>query len=583
MEITKSNSNSKIMDNQQTTNTVNTINTLEMLDETERKFNYQRQFSINKADIIELVSTPKTIKNSFSYINKVHSGDIVINSIKKNHKTKRSESCEIKNKNNSKTRKNMKTKSLDKRYRNNRKRKNIGNNKNSLNKNKKEYKSKIIKSVDLSSKNNISSLNKKRNPLKTKNKSYSNIKHLQINIIKNYIIIIVNNESEKENIKKKNEFGLIKNHSQNYSVDINKNIYLDSKLLKKKLAYKNNTINKNRNKIPISKFNNRSVDQKSTRKVYIMNIKKSKNNLNNKKDIYKDKDTIDSFLNDANNYEKQKSSNISMFFSPKQEPGNIKNLFVNKKIYKNSDANTTSKKDIMPIKARKNKNIILYNNIKKDILESNPISNKYYNNYVKNKKYQEKNSQHNSQLLSLFSQPNEDKSDKKCKNINKSNDRNITICKNAISPEKETSNIKLNNNNSRKNLFSRKNDNKNNAESKFVKTDISYNSQNKRKSQSKIKDNNNEKCQDIKLIKTRLSLDKIKQIIKRYVGNNVVEGRDNGNFKFICKTKFEKDDLIFHLELISKTYDGLTLKGILVKGETRYYKELLFKIKEKLN
>ena len=219
--------------------------------------------------------------------------------------------------------------------------------------------------------------------------------------------------------------------------------------------------------------------------------------------------------------------------------------------------------------------------MKKDILEPNPTSNKYYNNYLKIKKYQEKNSQHNSQLLSLFSQPNEDKIDKRNKKIIKSNDINIAIYKNSISPVKENSNIKSINN-SRKNLFSRKNDNKNNGETKCVKTDISYNSQNKKKSKSRIKDNN-EKCENIKLIKTKLSLDKIKQIIKRYVGNNVVEGRDNGNFKFICKTKFEKDDLIFHLELISKTYDGLTLKGILVKGETRYYKELLFKIKEKLN
>ena len=63
----------------------------------------------------------------------------------------------------------------------------------------------------------------------------------------------------------------------------------------------------------------------------------------------------------------------------------------------------------------------------------------------------------------------------------------------------------------------------------------------------------------------------------------MVENRDNGNFKFICKTKCGKDDLIFYLELISKSYDSLTLKGTLSKGETKCYKELLFKIKEKLN
>ena len=577
MEIT--NTHSKTMDNEQTINTIELLN-----EETDRKMPYQRQrqFSINKADIIELVSTPKKIKNSFSYINKVQSENIEINSIKKTSRARRSESCEIKNdKNDTKLRRNLKTRSID------RKRKNSGNKKIKVNKNIKEKKE-IIKSVDLSSKGYIYSLKKKRNILKNKNKSYSNIKHLQINIIKNEIIINIDNKPENDNIKKNNEIGLIKNYSQNYSFDINKTINLNSKLLNKKSVYKNNSITKNRNnKIPISKYNNRSVDLKNrkSKKDFIINVKKNKNFINIKKEIlsnHNDKKNINNFLNGP--ILEKNSSNISIFFSPKPQPGRIKNSFINNKYshMKNPDPNTTSKKEFIQLRSKKNKNIILLNNIKKDFTEYNPISNKYSNNFMKIKKFQEKNNQHNSQLLSLFSQPNEneDKSNKKNRKINKSNDINIAIYKYS----QENENMKKNDNNSRKNIFSRKNENNN--ESKILKTDISNNSQNKRKNRSKNNNDHNDKNdknEDIKLIKTKLSLDKIKQIIKKYVGNNVVESRDNGNFKFICKTKFEKDDLIFHLELISKTYDTLTLKGILVKGETRYYKELLYKIKEKLN
>ena len=132
-----------------------------------------------------------------------------------------------------------------------------------------------------------------------------------------------------------------------------------------------------------------------------------------------------------------------------------------------------------------------------------------------------------------------------------------------------------------KSLFYRKTNNNN--DSKIVNTEKSKtNSKNK-----KILKNNNNKSdldkEDDKLMKTKLTLNKIKQIIKRYVGNNVIEIKDNGIFKFVCKAKLGKDELIFHIELISKSYDTLTLKGNLVKGETKIYKDLLNKIKEKLS
>ena len=130
-------------------------------------------------------------------------------------------------------------------------------------------------------------------------------------------------------------------------------------------------------------------------------------------------------------------------------------------------------------------------------------------------------------------------------------------------------------------MFGRKTCNSNNNQVKIIKTENC-----KEYSQNKKKNKNNKSIEsdkvDDKLLKTKLSLNKIKQIIKKYVGNNVIESKDNGIFKYICKAKFGKDELIFHLELISKTYDSFTLKGILVKGETKLYKELIYKIKEKI-
>ena len=85
------------------------------------------------------------------------------------------------------------------------------------------------------------------------------------------------------------------------------------------------------------------------------------------------------------------------------------------------------------------------------------------------------------------------------------------------------------------------------------------------------------------LIKTRLSVEQVRQVIKKFVGNNVVENHDKKKLKFVCKLKIGKDDLNFYLELIDTNFDKNIFKGTLIQGETRLYKELLLKIKEKLS
>ena len=85
------------------------------------------------------------------------------------------------------------------------------------------------------------------------------------------------------------------------------------------------------------------------------------------------------------------------------------------------------------------------------------------------------------------------------------------------------------------------------------------------------------------VIKSTLPLEEIRQIIKKIVGNNVVENYEERNVKFICKTRIGKDDLIFHLELISMNFETKIFGGKLIQGETKTYKEILLKLKEKLS
>ena len=564
----------EIMKSKSKPNDNNIIKEIDLFKEkSERKLSHQDQFVINKTHAIELVSTPKRIVTSFSFVNKVQSETVEINSNKKNGRVKRSGSCKIRNKNNknNKINKNVKTSGVIMN------RGNIIQNKNNrINKVNNKPRSKIIKSIDLT-KEGLSSLPKKINIFKRRIKSISNINHIQINIIKNEIIFFYNNYIKNNNIKNKKEIELIKNYSQNYYFDFHKSRNSESKLIKSKLATKNSSKLKNRNRIPVAKLNNRSIDtrSKNSTKREPINMKKNKNFINIKKEILiptrKDNSSINIFLKTPNKKEKMSvntSSNMNSFYSPNNKNQNIvKNIFIDNTL------STPAKRNFIPLKPKKTKSIIFINNVKKDFTELR-LTSKYYNNYIKSKKYQEKNNAHNSQLISLFSHPNENEneSDKKNKKVN------ISIYRYSRSPSKE--HMKHNNPNV-KSLFYRKTNNNN--DSKFVNTEKSKtNSKNK-----KILKNNNNKSdldkEDDKLMKTKLTLNKIKQIIKRYVGNNVLEIKDNGIFKFVCKAKLVKDELIFHIELISKSYDTLKLKGNLVKGETKIYKDLLNKIKEKLS
>ena len=185
----------------------NIIKEIELFKEkSERKLSYQDQYVINKTHAIELVSTPKRIVTSFSFVNKVQSETVEINSNKKDGRVKRSGSCQIRNKNNNKNNKitkNVKTSNIV----TNRDSKTHNKN-NRINKANNKPRSKIIKSIDLT-KEGLSSLTKKINIFKRRIKSISNMNHIQINIIQNEIIFVDNNYIKKNNIKNKKEIGLI--------------------------------------------------------------------------------------------------------------------------------------------------------------------------------------------------------------------------------------------------------------------------------------------------------------------------------------------------------------------------------------
>ena len=139
----------------------------------------QSKLSINKANAIELISTPKKVKNSFSYINKVQSENLEINSTIKDGIIKRSESCQ------------MRKKPTEDKYKNNHKVKKTKSiikvakerSKTINGKRRVGTKYNVIKSIDLN-RNGFNHLNEKKSLAHSKNKSFSIIKHLQINIKK---------------------------------------------------------------------------------------------------------------------------------------------------------------------------------------------------------------------------------------------------------------------------------------------------------------------------------------------------------------------------------------------------------------
>ena len=531
----------------------------------------QSKLSINKANAIELISTPKKVKNSFSYINKVQSENLEINSTIKDGIIKRSESCQ------------MRKKPTEDKYKNNHKVKKTKSiikvakerSKTINGKRRVGTKYNVIKSIDLN-RNGFNHLNEKKSLAHSKNKSFSIIKHLQINIKENDLIITNKNAfSRKANLKSEKEIGLLKNHSQNY-IYKKRNTNKESKSFKIKTTnnysnysqYNNNSKYQQRNRIPISKSINRSVDIKSHNlsKKEISNLKKNRNYLINKKE----KDALNTFLKSPKTLEKKSSdistTNISSFCSPEQNTSKIQSIFYNKKYFytKNQEKPESSslKKSFLNPKKANNK-VILINNIKQDLNEYNHSQNRLYGVYSKNKKNMDK--KNNSQLITLLSSPNEIKNENSSKNKKIILPNNITTYKYSKSPNKVPE-------------FSKSNNTKKlgNSTSKVLKTE----NPNRTVSHNKRKTKNNNGKDDDKSIVTKFPKDKIKQIIKKYVGNNV---KEENLGKFICKKKKGKDEIVFTLEIVKQNYDCIILKSNLNKGETKAYKELLSKIKENLS
>ena len=334
----------------------------------------------------------------------------------------------------------------------------------------KKIQSKIIKNIDLGTKSLLSS--------SKKNMSNCDIKHLQINIIENEIII--NNTHLKKNGN--NDIRLTQNLSHNSSIKINSD---------------NKKINKGKNnKLSKTHIKNKSVDIISKKMNYFNENRESK---------------------------RIKRSIIIPCYKKIKSP--LKFNFIKSPLDKNktkSSINTYS-------------SILSFNS---------PTSIKKVNNILMHKKFS-------------FS-----KFDNIIKNINISK-----IPTNKNSNKKMITFIKYKNT--------------------YQESKSKSNSKNKLSSilspKSKLEIKNKKIKEDNFIIKTNLSFDKIRQIIKNYVGNNVVENNESKNFKFICKTKVGKDEIIFNLELIDTNFDTQVFKGNLIQGETRLYKESLLKIKEKLS
>ena len=278
---------------------------------------------------------------------------------------------------------------------------------------------------------------------------------------------------------------------------------------------------------------------------------------------------MNAFLNSPKTIDKKSSdistTNISSFCSPEKNTNKIQSIFYNKKYFytKNQEnaGNTSIKKSF--INSKKNNKVILLNNIKQDLYEYNLSQNRPYGACSKNKKIIEK--KNNSQLLTLLSSPNEYKNENCNKNKKVIIPNNIATYKFSKSPNKVPENSKSNN--------AKKLGNNN---SKILKTE----NPNRTVSHNKRSTKNINGKEDDKSIVTKFPKDKIKQIIKKYVGNNV---KEENLGKFICKKKKGKDEIVFTLEIVKQNYDSIILKSNLNKGETKAYKELLSKIKENLS
>ena len=370
--------------------------------EIKNKINKSSNIRISKESNIDIKRSTKN-KNDLS-VNKINNIELIS---KKNFNNNRSKSCKMAN--------------------------NMNSNKNN-----------IIKSIDLYSKELLPENNNNKVP-KKKNKSNSEIKHLQINLIENEIII--NDLNIGENLN--NEIRLNKNFSQDYTFDINKDCFIkvdsNNKTIKNKRKDKNNY-----NKISHSKIQNESCDM-SSEKIIINNyFQKSSDERGNK-------------VNVLANYEKyNKNKNINTF---------IKTSFNNDKKDNNS---TLFLFNSPPTNNKKNTgNKFLNNNISFSRFDIKPKNNYFPVDINKANKMIQLNKYNNLSTKDI--------------NINNNKkDKNKTKLMNLLSP-------KMNNKNEI----------------------LKINSVNKKRMKNKKEEN--------LLIKTTLSFEEIRQIIKKIVGNNVVD------------------------------------------------------------
>ena len=348
----------------------------------------------------------------------------------------------------------------------------------------------IIKSIDINSKRILALKNNEKMP-KRKNKSITNIKHLQINLIENEIII--NDLNLKDKLV--NEFGLTQNFSQNYTFDADKNCFIkedsNNQTSKHKRKDKDNkSIDISSKKVIIGNYIQKNIEERPNKhNIVLSNYKRLKNKNKN----------INSFIKKINNEKKNNFSSLFSFNSskPKDEKEIRRNFLNNNISYTRID--NKQRNNYFPLDLSKT-------NKKMQLNEYNAVSYKKINN---------KKDPNNEKLMSL------------------------------ISPKANKNEI------------------------------FKINVFDKKRSKNKKEENG--------LIKTRLSVEQVRQVIKKFVGNNVVENHDKKKLKFVCKLKIGKDDLNFYLELIDTNFDKNIFKGTLIQGETRLYKELLLKIKEKLS
>ena len=369
-----------------------------------------------------------------------------------------------------------------------------------------------------------------------------NQKSLSINKVNNIELISINNSDIKRSST------VDENNSNKTNIKI---IDLGKKRKKNKSEIKNLQINLIENEIIINDFN----------KLGLIKNNSQNNPLEEIKNCFIKVDSNNIILKQKRKDNKKSYSQI-----------NNKSVDFNQK--KNFSANSEQKNR----EDREAKQNILFSNYKRFKNKEN-----YINTFIKTSFNNGLKDNSNSIYSINTPKTNNNKNINKFLNNNLSYKKYEIIHKNNYFPLDNNKNKKIMldkyNNLSQKDIHNKKETNK-------IKIASLIPSKINKKDELKINAQENKNMKNRKdesqIIKTKLSLDIIRQTIKKFVGNNVVENNLQGNYKFICRTKIGKDDLVFYLELISFNFETRIFKGSLIQGETKLYKELLLKIKEKL-